>query len=91
MDDQAQGGKPLFQNTDAQEHAYAPQQPPSANDSTIADAVTGDVAAAPLSQAVPPAAPTSTTAPELTLTAPVDLAARSVAADDEHSRDEAGR
>jgi hypothetical protein len=90
MDDQAQSGQPLFQNTDAQEQAYAPQQLPRANDATIADAVTGDVTAAPLSQAVPPAAPTSTTAPELTLTAPVDLAARSIA-DNERNRDEAER
>jgi hypothetical protein len=82
MDDQAQQKQPLFQNADDQEQAYAPQQVPG-DPGVSADAVTGDPSNPRGAPAVPPAAPTSTTAPELTLAAPVDLAARNVPAGDE--------
>jgi len=86
MDDQSQHEQPLFHNADAQEQVYAPHQVPGAIPAAAdADATTGLA-----STAVPPAAPISTTAPELTLSAPVDLAARSLNADDDQ-RDQAER
>lgn len=89
MDDQSQQEQPLFQSTDDHERVYAPQQVPGALASPDdTDATTGLTSTGPIPTAVPPAAPTSTTAPELTLSAPVDLAARSLN-DDE--RDQAER
>lgn len=91
MDDQSQHEQPLFHNTDEQERVYAPQQVPGAlPTSADDDATTGLASTGPIPTAVPPAAPTSTTAPELTLSAPVDLAARSLNADD-GQRDQSDR
>lgn len=89
MDDQSQHEQPLFHNTDEQERVYAPQHVPGALPSAAdTDATTGLTSTGPIPTTVPPAAPTSTTAPELTLAAPVDLAARSLNATDEHEQSE---
>lgn len=75
MDDQAQQDQPLFQNSDDQERVYAPQQTPGAARPAADDhPERSRQVGGPLPTTVPPAAPTSTTAPELTLTGPVDQA-----------------
>lgn len=91
MDDRSHNEQPLFQNTDEHEQVYAPQQLPRTAETIASDGTTGDPIN-PVVPSVPPAAPTSTTAPELTLTAPVDLAARNIpAGDDDSPRDEIER
>ncbi len=85
MDDQSQPDQPLFQNTDEQEQVYVPQQMPedmrSAND---ADALIDESSAS----LVTPAAPISTTAPELTMTGAVDHAATQRDADADRRENE---
>ena len=65
MDDPTQH-EPLFQNTDEQEQVFAPQQLPAEDSNSVADPA--------LAMPIPPAAPVTTTAPELTMAAPVNLA-----------------